>query len=122
MSFLDEFDDTTVIPGGTAKAKLDAWTFMGNLKAYPLTGRFQPYVVGGAGVIDGDLEVSANVGRIQLSVSEEATEAILKFGAGLDAYINPNWAVNVEFAHYWPTGDLRDFEYDLVSFGVVYRF
>ena len=45
-----------------------------------------------------------------------------QLGLGIDAYLARDWALNLEFAHYWPTSDLSDFEYNLLTFGIFYRF
>jgi len=133
LARLDEFSDGVSVPGGSASAEFDAWSLLLNVKYFPFTGRFQPYGVLGAGAIAGTSRIHGN-GRLR-SESTRSTdnEFLFKAGVGLDAYLDPNWAVNVEYAHHWPSGnitdgwwssrgDLDDFEYDLVSIGLMYRF
>ena len=39
--------------GGVAKADTKPWVITANAKGYPLTGRYQPFLFGGAGCHDG---------------------------------------------------------------------
>jgi opacity protein-like surface antigen len=78
--------------------------------------------VRGAGVIDGETTISTTVRGRTTSVEEDESAAVIKLGAGVDAYVNENWAVNFEAGVYWPTSDLSDFTYVLLTLGAIYRF
>jgi hypothetical protein len=114
----DWFDDADVdvsARGGLdGSADLEAWAVTYNIKGYLLTGRVQPYVLAGGGVLGGELDSSVG--------SENEYGFCWRLGGGYDFYQTENVVLNLEAAYYLPTGDVRDFDFISVGLGVHYRF
>jgi hypothetical protein len=113
----DWFDDADVdvsARGFDGSAEIDAWAVTYNIKGYLYTGRVQPYVLVGGGVLGG--EIDSSVG------SEDEYGFSWRLGGGYDFYQTENIVLNLEAAYYLPTGDVRDFDFISVGLGVQYRF
>ena len=115
----DWFDDVDVdidtsVPGASASLEAEAWAVTYNLKGYVLTGRAQPYAVVGGGLFNVDIDSSVG--------SEDEHGFSWRLGGGLDFYQTENIVLNLEALYYLPTGDVRDFDFVSVGFGVQYRF
>ncbi len=95
----------------------DLWLVTANAKFYLLdSGRFQPYVLGGAGYVRQRTDV---VGGPQNATFDEFAARI---GLGLDAYIT-SWLVFDLDVQYVPmTGDLKESDFMSVNAGLQYRF
>lgn len=93
-------------------------TFTGNVKAYAMTGRFQPYGLVGIGLTRVRFEADAGSGL----ESERVQDFSTRFGAGLDFYFAPKVGMEVEADYVLPTGEARDFDYVSVSWGLFLRF
>jgi len=85
-------------------------TFTANIKGYPLTGRFQPYGVGGIGIL-----YERTTGRDNLQ------EFMGRVGLGLDVFVTNNIVANIEFAYGLPIGDLDEYHYFPIVFGIQYH-
>ena len=97
--------------------ELETLTFTGNVKGYLLTGRVQPFLLAGVGLMQVEAKDTVGVG---LSIEEEDFAA--RFGGGVDFYINPNIAVVIDVGYVLPTGDLDGLDYVSFSGGFQYRF
>jgi opacity protein-like surface antigen len=93
-------------------AEIESWTLTGNVKVFPLTGRIQPFLLVGLGVMDAELEDT-----IGLGASEDETGFAARFGGGLDVYITENIAVSAGVDYVLPSGDDILDEADYVSYG-----
>ena len=114
------YDDFDIEVFGIKAAELDGWSLGVNGKGYLLTGRFQPYVLVGGGLLDVEIEDTLGLG---LSEDEEAF--MWRFGVGLDSYLvgEPgNMVLSIEAAYVLPTSDLDDFEFWTLGIGLQYRF
>lgn len=88
-----------------------------DVKGYLLTGRFQPFAVVGLGTLTG--EVSDAVGA---GFSTDETDFAARIGAGIDAYLTENLALTLDGSYVMPTGDLEDFNYFSLGWGLQYSF
>jgi opacity protein-like surface antigen len=93
------------------------WTFTANMKAFILTGTFQPYVVGGVGIIHVKGDES-----VDLALPDSTTGFTGRIGAGADYYLRPNIVLNVEFTAVMPAGQVSRFRYLPLAAGAQYRF
>jgi opacity protein-like surface antigen len=119
LQYYDEFGlDLHVSPGsGGQVATLDGMSVMGNVKGYPLTGRVQPYVLGGVGLLWLRLEDAFDFGIEQHEVGFAG-----RMGGGIDAYLTDNLLLNLETSYLLPAGDLSDYRMIPISLGMQYRF
>jgi hypothetical protein len=108
-------------------ATLDTVTFMANGKAYPLTGRVQPYGLFGFGLL-----YAASDQEHRHSESQNDAAFALRFGGGIDIYATPKVLINVECTYVLPTSDLHfgdsgqgrgiDLSFIPIVVGAQYRF
>ena len=119
LQYYDEFGlDLHASPGSSGQvATLDGMSVMGNVKGYPLTGRVQPYVLGGIGLLWLQLEDAFGFG-----LEDNAVAFAGHVGVGVDAYLTDNLLLNLEASYLLPTGDLSDFRMIPISLGMQYRF
>ena len=110
--------DTDIDLGGFGTfAELESWTLTANAKAFPLTGRVQPFLLLGLGVMDAELEDTVGLGA-----SQSETDFAARFGGGLDFYITENVVFSAGVDYLLPTGDVEDVDYVSFGGGVQYRF
>lgn len=93
---------------------IEVWSLSANLKGYLLTGRWQPYALFGVGYLSGGS--SAPTG------GSHGDGTLLRFGAGMDAYITEHWSMGPEVAYGWPFGAAEDLKFVTVGAGVKYKF
>jgi hypothetical protein len=112
IEYVNGFDIQGIAP---AEAKLQGITFTGNLKAYLLTGRWQPFgLVGiGLGWQEAESTFAPTVGF---------TGFAARFGGGLDFYVNQAFALNINAGYILQTGDLDGADYVSLVIGGQYRF
>jgi opacity protein-like surface antigen len=87
-------------------------TFMANAQVFILTEQFQPYVIGGFGIAD--VEVDGPFG------DDSESDPVWRLGIGLDSYMTPNFVIGIEAGYNFGTNDLDDFDY--WTFGGLFRF
>ena len=113
------------IPGVTT-AEARSLTGFGNLKLYPLAGRVQPYVLGGAGFLLGALDCTTSSGAtVSCSGSGFYDQEFVfagRAGGGLDIYLTRILALSAEVAYVIPTGSLSDLNYLQYGGYVTFRF
>lgn len=108
---VSNFDDSNKVDGfGRLNGDVEAWNLTANGKVYPITGRFQPYALVGAGYGQADLPHDDNGGFIA------------RFGLGLDVLITDNIGVDAEVGYVLGTGALSDYDQIPISLGVFYNF
>ncbi len=86
-----------------------------NLKAFLATGRVQPYVLVGGGVMHSKLSASG-------VPDADATGEAGRFGAGLEIYLTPTWALDFGADYVLPGGDTEDLDYASFGAGLKLRF
>ena len=119
LQYFDEFGlDLHASPGSSGQvATIDGMSVMGNVKGYPLTGRVQPYLLGGIGLLWLQLEDAFGAGLEDHEVGFAG-----HVGVGVDAYLTDNLLLNLEASYLLPAGDLSDFRMIPISLGMQYRF
>ncbi len=109
-------------------SSIDAKTLLGftNLRLYPIGGRLQPFVTGGAGFLWANLAcrdlggASMDCGGAGFDDNEVAFAG--RFGGGLDFYLTKHLALSSEVAYVMPTGSLGDMRFLTFGAQVVLRF
>jgi hypothetical protein len=96
-----------------------------------MTGRFQPFAVLGAGWLwaDTDDEPVVRTGTGTDPVLRPIPSGIgspdgfvARAGAGLDAYLSESFFLTFQATYMVPVGDVRDFDYVSIAWGLGYRF
>ena len=96
--------------------ELDALTLGVNGKVYLETGRLQPFLMLGVGMMRADRPK-----RNGASLSEYNAFAA-RFGGGLDIYATEQLVVSLEASYVLPDGDLEGLGYGSFGWGLQYRF
>jgi opacity protein-like surface antigen len=90
---------------------VDLWALTSDAKWYPLTGRWQPFLLAGVGVLTAD-PIDEGTG----------TDITLRFGGGMEAYVTENVALAFDASYVLPTSKVKDLPYLSLSWGFLYRF
>jgi opacity protein-like surface antigen len=98
-------------------AEVESWALTGNYKWFVLTGRIQPFVLVGIGVLHAKIEDTVGLG-----VSESESEFAARFGGGLDFYFTENIVGSAGVTYLLGTGDLDETDYVSFGGGIQYRF
>ena len=88
-----------------------------DLKGFLLTGRLQPFALVGIGTTIGEVRDSFGAG-----LEIEEADFVARFGGGLDFYLTESLALTLDASYVLPTGDLADFDYVSLGWGLQYRF
>ena len=89
-----------------------------NTRVYPLSGRLQPYAIGGLGIISTVVdhrEPGSSYGR-------STADWGFRFGAGVDFYYTDHIALTVEGAYILTVGEVKDTDHVSMGVGILYRF
>jgi len=97
--------------------RLGTWTFTANGKGYVMTGKVQPFLSLGAGLIHADVN-----DRMGLDLRNDEYGFTLRIGGGVDFYMSPKWLVELDLSYVLPTAGLAPFDYVAGGIGVGYRF
>jgi opacity protein-like surface antigen len=85
------------------------WGVAAELKAYLLTGRFQPYALAGAGYMNVKLRTDAQGDQAEagaLSARNSNDDAfMMRFGGGMDFYFTQHLALNIDGTYQVPFGE-----------------
>jgi opacity protein-like surface antigen len=96
-------------------ADLTATLVTVNGKFYFLQDQIQPYALAGIGGAFGHVDIPG-LG------SDEENAFVVKFGGGLDFYLNDQWGLAFEAVYNLGTGDFDDLDYTSIGWGAFYRF
>ena len=88
-----------------------------NLRAYLLTGRFQPYALIGGGFMS--LKISDTLGA---GLSDSRTEFAISAGGGVEIYMSENVFLDAGIAYIIPFGDLDGFDHVSIRGAIGYRY
>ncbi len=102
---------------GVDAAELDGFSITMMGKLYPLTGRIQPYFIGGMGYYEVDL-----ADQLSLGLSLNSRGSVVRGGAGIDIYLTQHFVLNLESSYSFPMGGVSDLDFWTVGAGVEYRF
>jgi opacity protein-like surface antigen len=130
FEWLDQFTiqikETTTGQGGTDASTIGGYTVTLDAKLYPFTGRFQPFVDLGLGLIDLDSRDNQTIVVSSVAYGPEVNlndhELVARFGGGLDFYINETWGMNFTASYVTPAATLHHFNYTSLNAGFFYRF
>jgi opacity protein-like surface antigen len=122
IEWLDGFDGSTFdSTGKTSNINFEPLVVTTSVKAYALTGRYQPYLLAGGGVMTVEIETNDTTGS-GASDTETATNIALRVGGGLDFYATPKIVLTLGVDYVIPFGDLEDLDYVSIGWGLRYRF
>ena len=93
----------------------------GNVKGHLLTGRWQPFLLAGVGLMTSGVELRDPMG-FGYRQSDWDNAFVARFGGGIDLYTNENIVLTVGADYVLPTGDLKDFDFISIGWGIQYRF
>lgn len=128
VEWLDGFEGTAFVDGYGSVAELDYKPVVvtTNLKGHILTGRFQPFLLVGGGMMTAGIEKRKSpdpaAPDLPLPERDRNTEFALRFGAGIDVYATKRIALTLETNYVLPVDELEDLQYLSVGLGVQYRF
>lgn len=105
------------VDGGGKSGDFDSWSLTTNFKAFLLTGRVQPFVLAGLGVMR--VEFNDTIG---MGISRSGTGFVSRYGAGVDFFVTEHVVVSVGTDYVLPTGDVDDFDYVSYGGGIRYVF
>jgi opacity protein-like surface antigen len=106
-----------------AKVGFEPVVVTANAKGYLPFGRYQPFLLVGAGVMTADIKLRDPVGLTGTGVeSTSANEFAWRFGGGIDFYATEHVVVSVGADYVLPFGELDALDYITVTWGLQYRF
>jgi opacity protein-like surface antigen len=111
------FEQTFDFEGDTPVGDFDVniWTLTANGQFFILTDQFQPYVVGGFGIAEVEVDPPGRG-------DDSESDSVFRLGIGLDSYVTPNFELGVEAGYNFGSSDLDDFDYWTLSGIFRYRF
>lgn len=112
LEWVPEFDVDT--GGFFGDAEIETLVTMLNGKAYAATGRIQPYFLVGMGALYARADVPGP--------DPDDTGFAARLGGGTEIYILPELAAVLEGSYVFATGDVNDFDYGSIVWGLLYRF
>jgi len=98
-------------------AEVDGWMIGLNGRGYFLPGRFQPYVLAGAGYADFELTDES----LPSPPASTHDGFAMRFGAGIDIYATQTFVVTTDIAYVLGVADVSEFDLITLSFGIAYR-
>jgi opacity protein-like surface antigen len=125
VEWLDGFSSDLTQPfvDGLAKVDYEPVVVTTNVKGYFLTGRYQPFLLVGAGAMTADTKVRNPVGLAFTGVrSESDTAFVMRFGGGIDLYATENVVLSIDADYVLPFGNLDNLDYVRIGWGIQYRF
>jgi opacity protein-like surface antigen len=115
-------------PAGASGSDIDMLVATVDIKAYLLTGRYQPYLLMGGGIMLIETRVVNPTGSQHpwgagpAAQSRDYTDFVLRLGAGVDAYATDHVVVNIGGSYLLPAGEVSGADVYTVGIGVEYRF
>jgi opacity protein-like surface antigen len=124
FEWLDGFDSDFSTAGGApfGKIKYEPFVATANTKGYLLTGRYQPFLLVGAGMMTADARLRGESAGLGLSRNQSDTAFAMRFGGGIDLYATKNLVVSLETDYVLPFGNLDALDYVSIGWGIQYRF
>jgi opacity protein-like surface antigen len=101
---------------GTQESQINTWSLMANLKAFPLTGRIQPYGLLGLGALRVGLDDDFDLG-----IPSNDTNFCGRLGFGLDFYLAEHSLIYFESSYLLTTGGGDTFDLIPLTVGIQYR-
>jgi len=123
---------------GTGSKDVDIFVATTDIKAYLLTGRYQPYLLLGGGTMHVDTKVTNPTGLLVMNnpmpppdtiqsfgpviQSRSYTDFVFRFGGGFDIYATEHIVVNVDANYLAPLGQVSGTGMFTIGGGIEYRF
>jgi len=110
-----------LVQGTVATYSLVPIVVTSNAKGYLMTGRFQPYLLAGAGAM---IVQSSTTDFLGAGGTVEDTNAMftMRFGGGLDVYLTKNIVATVDLDYVLPVAEIKNLHYVTFGGGLQYRF
>ncbi|MDH5305988.1 MAG: porin family protein [Myxococcales bacterium] len=109
--------------------ELSSWVVTVNAKGYVIpTGRVQPFLSAGVGMISVDTKENAIVWNeytqqfVGLDMRNDDMGFVLRMGGGVDFAVTRNLVVEFDISYVQPTGGVSPFSYVSGGMGLQYRF
>jgi hypothetical protein len=115
--YLDDFDVFT----GDASGEIDGYAITGNVRAFLLPYRFQPWMGFGVGAIRTDFDARLADGE-KIETDGVETDPMFRFAAGFDTYLTSSLVLTVETAINIVTDDRDYINYGQLAVGLDFRF
>ncbi len=125
VEWLSGFDADLTQPGFVQLGKVEYEPVLvtANAKAYLLTGRYQPFLLVGGGVMTADRKLRDTVGLTPAQADQESDDAFaMRFGGGIDLYATENVVVSLDANYVLPFGNLDALDHITIGWGFQYRF
>jgi len=105
--------------------RIESLNFTGNAKGYLLTGRFQPFLLAGCGLIQYDItdeidEIDGN--GMGIGMGGDGVDFVGRFGGGVDVYFNEHIVLTIDSSYLLPTGGASGLDQVQIAAGLNYRF
>ena len=119
---VDVFQPVIALPGfgQSAEIAVEPIVVTVNAKGYILTGRYQPFLLAGAGVMM--VEQTKEGGALGISVNPEETAFVTRVGLGIDVSATEHVVVSLDASYLIPFDRLDYLDYVSINWGVEYRF
>ncbi len=113
INWLEGFDSTR-----GPEVELDTYLVTLNVKAYAATGRAQPYVLFGMGLLHVNTEIFQSGPNLKSTENGFAA----RLGAGIDLYASDHFIVNLEATYVPSAGEVDHVRFGTLGLGFQYRF
>ncbi len=138
--FLDGFDtkvefEDPDLPDHAGDLAIDTGIITANVKAYlPMTGRFQPYALLGAGGMWATLRTDYTVATVcspgyygwycsgAYGKLDDGSAFAMRGGIGFDLYMTEGIAFTMDASYVYPFGDLEDLQYTSLGWALRFQF
>ena len=122
VEWLDRFKADVMVSGvgKVATVDLEPVVITVNMKGYLLTGRYQPFLLFGAGIMTAEATLRDTVG-MGINESERETDFVTRFGGGIDLYATKHVVVSLEAEYVLPFDNLDEADYISIGWGFQYR-
>lgn len=114
IEYIAPFD---VSVNGTDALELEYATVTLNARPFLALGRLQPFAIVGVGFMYAHFEDTVGFG-----LEDDTTEAAFRFGGGADLFVTEHLAVTTDVTYVLPLGDLDEFDYLSIGWGLKYQF
>jgi opacity protein-like surface antigen len=124
IEWLDGFDSdfSSTGFGELGELRFEPIVYTTNVKGYLLTGRYQPFLLLGAGLTSVDAKLTKDNVGLGLSSNQNENSFTMRFGGGIDLYATKNVVVSLQADYVRPFGNLDDLTYVSIGWGLQYRF
>jgi hypothetical protein len=130
IEYFGGFDTQWIGALGTGTDDIDIFSVTTDIKGYLLTGRYQPYLLLGGGVMKIDTKVTNPTGNLSfgqpairpVTQAREYMDFVIRLGGGFDVYATDHVVVNIGASYLVPLGEVSGVQLFTVGGGVEYRF